>query len=119
LVVRHVEVVDEGAPFGILAAVRAEKARDPGFVRCHPDDLVHARAAEPLAPHVPSVPHQVAVQERVEEVASIRAPPATGVKLRDGFGICRSGDSVSHVYLGSRTLEHEKQRRRDDREQRR
>ena len=95
----HVEVVDAGAPLGILTTVRADEADDSGVVFGDADERIAARLAEPLAPDFAAVAQQVTVEELLEEAASIRPPPAIGVKRCDGFGVIGSGDPVLHDIL--------------------
>src|SRR4029453_6409320 len=62
----------------------------------HADELVGPLTAEPLAPHLAALRHQITVEKRVGKAASIRSPPAAGVQLGDAVDVSRRGDPVGH-----------------------
>jgi hypothetical protein len=98
MVMRNVQVVDEGAPFGIFASVGTYEADNLGLYRRDADELAIRGPTQTLAPYCASVAHQVTVQERVWEAPSVRAPPAIGVKLCNTLSIGRFCNPVLHDF---------------------
>ena len=77
------EIVDQGAPPGIVGAVHADESGQARPLDGQLDQLIGRRTIEPLAPHSQPLSGQVSVEERILEGAAVVLAPAPRVEIRD------------------------------------
>src|SRR5262245_35517478 len=90
----YMQIVDEGAPPGVVRTVRAHEADQVRAIESHLDELVLGRPLEPLTPHPKSLGRQVPIQELVGKLAPKVLAPAPRVKERDGFCVVEPRPTV-------------------------
>ena len=85
----NVEIVDKGAPLGIVGTVRANEPNQLRAVDANLDELITGGMIEPLAPHMQPFLGQISVKKLIVEGTPIVLTPATRVEIRDGLRVGR------------------------------
>ena len=97
-VVRHVQVVDEGAPFRVVVEDGVDEADHHTVTLGHDRAAVGLRKRQALRPHGAPVLVDVAVEELVGVRATIVAPPAVGMEPGNGGDVVDARLPESHLH---------------------